>query len=153
MLLQITYQEKATQTEKDTTMEELLKTIATLCTKVDSMGEEIKQIKTNLKFERQSHDSKHAELCQSEDEKIPEIEGDVGKLPKTHNICSITTAGTSRQVSERQHKNINLNKLFEKPFTPKISKNLLITKPQTSTYIQIAYIMTRKHITISHVPI
>ncbi|KAG5575990.1 hypothetical protein H5410_056124 [Solanum commersonii] len=41
---------------------------------------------------------------------------------------------TSRQVSERQHKNINLNKLFEKPFTPKISKNLLITEPQTSTY-------------------
>ncbi|KAG5631575.1 hypothetical protein H5410_003292 [Solanum commersonii] len=87
----ITYQEKATQTEKDTTMEQLLKTIAILCTKVDSMGKEIKQIKTNLKYKCQSHDSKHAELCRSKDEKILEIEGDVGKLPKTHNICSITT--------------------------------------------------------------
>ncbi|KAG5595355.1 hypothetical protein H5410_036587 [Solanum commersonii] len=74
------------------------------------MGEEIKQIKTNVKSKSQSHDSKHAELRWSEDEKIPEIEGDVGKLSKTHNICSITTACTSRQVSERQHKNINLNK-------------------------------------------
>ncbi|KAG5571458.1 hypothetical protein H5410_061224 [Solanum commersonii] len=70
------------------------------------MGEEIKQIKINLKSKR-----------------------DVGKLPKTHNISSITTAGTSRQVSERQHKNINLNKLFDKPFTLKISKNLLIIEP------------------------
>ncbi|KAG5605779.1 hypothetical protein H5410_027271, partial [Solanum commersonii] len=82
----------------------------------------------------QQHDYKNAELRRSKDEKIPEIEGGIGKLPKTHNICSITTADTSRQVSERQHKNINLNKLFEKPFTLKISKNLLITKPQTSTY-------------------
>jgi len=48
-MLLITYQEKVTQTEKDTAIEELLKTIAMLCTKVDSMGEEIRQIKTNLK--------------------------------------------------------------------------------------------------------
>ncbi|KAG5594773.1 hypothetical protein H5410_036005 [Solanum commersonii] len=44
-----------------------------------------------MKSKSQSHDSKHVELRRSEDEKIPEIEGDVGKLPKTHNICSITT--------------------------------------------------------------
>ncbi|KAG5570303.1 hypothetical protein H5410_060069 [Solanum commersonii] len=56
------------------------------------MGEKIKQIKTNLKSKSQLHDSKHAELRRLEDEKIPEIEGDVGKLPKTHYICSITTA-------------------------------------------------------------
>ncbi|WMV49327.1 hypothetical protein MTR67_042712 [Solanum verrucosum] len=79
-------------------MKELLKIIAILCTKVDSMGEEIKQIKTNLKSKSQSHDSKHAELRRSEDEKIPEIEGDVGKLPKTHNICSITTIGLTKDM-------------------------------------------------------
>ncbi|KAG5632740.1 hypothetical protein H5410_004457 [Solanum commersonii] len=35
---------------------------------------------------------KDIKLRRSEDEKIPEIEGDVGKLPKSHNICSITIA-------------------------------------------------------------
>ncbi|WMV29431.1 hypothetical protein MTR67_022816 [Solanum verrucosum] len=133
MLLQITYQDKATQTEKENTIEDILKAITTLCTKVDSMDNEIQKLKFKASTSQQ-HDYKNAKLCRSEDEKIPKIEGDVGKLPKTHNICSITTAGTNRQVSERQHKNINLNKLFEKPFTPKISKNLLIIKPQTSTY-------------------
>ncbi|WMV18632.1 hypothetical protein MTR67_012017 [Solanum verrucosum] len=134
-------------------MEELLKTIAILCTKVDSMGEEIKQIKTNLSSKSQSHDSKHAELRRSEDEKIAEIEGDVGKLPKTHNICSITATGTSRQVSERQQKNINLNKLFEKPFTPKISRIVLITEPQTSTYADSLHHdkKTYNHITLTYI--
>ncbi|KAG5571461.1 hypothetical protein H5410_061227 [Solanum commersonii] len=47
---------------------------------------------TNLKSKSQSHDSKHAELRRSEDENVLEIEGDVGKLPKTHNIGFITTA-------------------------------------------------------------
>ncbi|PHT31437.1 hypothetical protein CQW23_27774 [Capsicum baccatum] len=35
-----------------------------------------------------------AELCQSEDNKIPELEGDVGILHKTHNIYQSTSAGT-----------------------------------------------------------
>ncbi|WMV34221.1 hypothetical protein MTR67_027606 [Solanum verrucosum] len=133
MLLQITYHDKATQTEKENTIEDILKAITTLCTKVDSMDNEIQKLKSKASTSQQ-HDYKNAELRRSEDEKIPEIEGDVGKLPKTHNICSITTACTSIKLSERQHKNVNLNKLFEKPFTPKISKNLLIMEPQTSTY-------------------
>lgn len=49
MVLQTTYQEKATQTENkdEDTIEQLLKAITTLCTKVDSMDNEIQKLKTN----------------------------------------------------------------------------------------------------------
>ncbi|KAG5590835.1 hypothetical protein H5410_041349, partial [Solanum commersonii] len=41
---------------------------------------------------------------------------------------------TSKRVSEKQ-KNSNLNQLFEKPFTPRLTpKNILTIEPQTSTY-------------------
>ncbi|KAG5605356.1 hypothetical protein H5410_026848, partial [Solanum commersonii] len=45
----------------------------------------------------QQHDCKNAELSQSEDFKIPELKGDVGKHLKTHNVCLNTAAGTSKQ--------------------------------------------------------
>ena len=47
MVLQTTYQDKATQTENknDDTTEELLKSISTLCTKVESMDNEIQKLK------------------------------------------------------------------------------------------------------------
>ncbi len=45
--MQITYQDKATQTENENTMEEILKAITTLCIKVDSMDNEIQKLKTN----------------------------------------------------------------------------------------------------------
>ena len=49
MVLQTTYQGKATQTENkdEDTIEKLLKAITTLCTKVDSMHNEIQKLKTN----------------------------------------------------------------------------------------------------------
>ncbi|KAG5567954.1 hypothetical protein H5410_065030 [Solanum commersonii] len=49
MLLQNTYQDKATQTEteEEDTIEKILKAITTLCIKVDSMDNEIQKIKTN----------------------------------------------------------------------------------------------------------
>ena len=49
MVLQTTYQDKTTQTEnkKEDTIEELLKAITTLCTKVDSMVNEIQKLMTN----------------------------------------------------------------------------------------------------------
>ncbi|KAG5594831.1 hypothetical protein H5410_036063 [Solanum commersonii] len=93
MLLQITYHDKATQTEteEEDTIEKILKAITTLCTKVDSMNNEIQKLKTNednLKSKAsQQHDYKNAELCQSEDRKNPELKGDVGKHLKTHNVC------------------------------------------------------------------
>ena len=90
MVLQTTYQDKATQTENknEDTIEELLKAITTLCTKVDRMDNEIQKLKTNednLKSKAnisQQHDYKNVELRRSEDDKISEIKGDDGKLPK-----------------------------------------------------------------------
>ncbi|WMV23981.1 hypothetical protein MTR67_017366 [Solanum verrucosum] len=45
----ITYHDKATQTEteEEDTIEKILKAITTLCTKVDSMDNEIQKLKTN----------------------------------------------------------------------------------------------------------
>ncbi|WMV42315.1 hypothetical protein MTR67_035700 [Solanum verrucosum] len=105
MLLQNTYQDKATQTEKENTIEDILKTITTLCIKVDSMDNEIQKLKSKVS---QQHDYKNAELCRSKDGKNPELKGDDGKLFKTHNICLNTAVGTSKRVSEKQ-KNSNLN--------------------------------------------
>ncbi|WMV54794.1 hypothetical protein MTR67_048179 [Solanum verrucosum] len=99
MLLQITYQDKATQTEKENTIEDILKVITTLCIKVNSMDNEIQKLKTTNTC--QQHDCKNAELSQSEDFKNPELKDDVGKHLKTHNICLNTAAGTSKQVSEK----------------------------------------------------
>ncbi|KAG5629577.1 hypothetical protein H5410_001294 [Solanum commersonii] len=71
------------------------------------MDNEIQKLKTNednLKSKAsQQHDYKNAELR------------------------------TSKQVSDKQHKNANLNQLFEKPFTQRTPKHMSI-EPQTSTY-------------------
>ena len=81
-------------------MENILKTLTTLCTKVDSMGLRIQKLEENVESTSQQHDYKHAELRRSADEKQPELEGEVGKLRKTHNnVCSDTTAGTSKRTS------------------------------------------------------
>ncbi|KAG5570992.1 hypothetical protein H5410_060758 [Solanum commersonii] len=142
MLLQITYHDKATQTEteEEDTIEKIFKAITTLCTKVDRMDNEIQKLKINednLKSKdsiSQQHDYKNAELCRSENRKNPELKGHVGKHLKTHNICLNTAAGTSQRVSEK-HENSNLNQLFEKPFTPRPTpKNILTIEPQTITY-------------------
>ncbi|KAG5616191.1 hypothetical protein H5410_016015 [Solanum commersonii] len=139
MLLQTTYHDKATQTEteEEDTIEKILKAITILCTKVDSMDNEIQKLKTNednLKSKaNQQHDYKNAELRRSEDGKNPELKGDDGKLLKTHNVCLNTAAGTSKQVSDKQHKNANLNQLFEKSFTQRTPRHMSI-EPQTSTY-------------------
>ncbi|KAG5575784.1 hypothetical protein H5410_055918 [Solanum commersonii] len=106
MLLQITYHDKATQTEteEEDTIEKILKAITTLCTKVDSMDNEIQKLKTNednLKSKAsQQHDYKNAELRRSEDGKNPELKGDDGKLLKTHNIC-LNTAAAEEQPTTR----------------------------------------------------
>ena len=135
--LQITYQEKGTQTEPDTT-KQILKAITTLSTKVDSMSKELQ----NLKTKSQQHDYKYAELCRSEDTKIPELQGDDGILQKTHNIClnaataSTSTAGQSTKKEETKIKytNTNLNKLFSKPYTPQGTQKDIFIPPQVNTY-------------------
>ena len=65
MLLQITYQDKATQTDPDNTMENLLLAMTTLCKKVESMDEEIQIIRKTASS--QQHDSKNCPRrnCQS----------------------------------------------------------------------------------------
>ncbi|WMV58296.1 hypothetical protein MTR67_051681 [Solanum verrucosum] len=104
MLLQITYHDKATQTEseEEDTIEKILKAITTLCTKVDSMDNKIQKLKTNednLKSKAsQQHDYKNAELRRSEDEKNPELKRDDGKLFKTHNVCLNTVAGLTKDM-------------------------------------------------------
>ncbi|WMV30286.1 hypothetical protein MTR67_023671 [Solanum verrucosum] len=133
MLLQITYQDKITQTEKENTIEHILKAITTLCIKVDSMDNGIQKLKSTAIS--QPHDYKHADICQSEDTKHPELEGDVGTLQKIHNDCFNAVAGTSKTV-RKQYTSTNLNKMFEKPFTPKMQKDQLIISPQTSTYAE-----------------
>ncbi|KAG5594501.1 hypothetical protein H5410_035733 [Solanum commersonii] len=159
MLLQLTYHDKATQTEteEEDTIEKILKAITTLCTKVDSMDNEIQKLKTNedsLKSKpSQQYDYKNAKLRRSKDEKNPELKGDDGKLLKTHNICLNTVAGTSKRVSEKQ-KNSNLNQLFEKPFTPRLTpKNILTIELQTSTYADNIYHEKRtyNHITQTYI--
>ena len=140
MVLQITYQDKATQTENknDDTTEELLKSISTLCTKVDSIDNEIQNLKTNednLKSKAnisQQHDYKNAKLRRSEDGKIPEVKGDDRKLPKTYNVCLNTATVTTKKVIEKP-RNTNLNQLFIKPFNQNTQKQIP-TEPQTSTY-------------------
>ena len=140
MLLQITYQDKAIQTDiiEDDALEKLFKTLTTLLMKVDNMGNEIEKLKTNevkLKFKAMNQLTQQcAELCRSENIKISELKGDVGTLHKTHNIYQSTIAGTSKGVIGQRYQNMNLNKTFEKPFTQKIQKDLLYIPPQITTY-------------------
>ncbi|WMV24682.1 hypothetical protein MTR67_018067 [Solanum verrucosum] len=110
MLLQITYHDKATQTETEEkdTIEKILKAITTLCTKEDSMDDEIQKLKNNednLKSEAsQQHDYKNAELRRSENGKKPELKGDDGKLLKTHNVCLNTTADIADSMAKQEAK-------------------------------------------------
>ncbi|XP_027769283.1 uncharacterized protein LOC114075184 [Solanum pennellii] len=125
MVLKTTYQDKATQTENknEDTIEELLKPL------LPFTNEDNLKSKANIS---QQHDYKNAELRRSEDDKISEIKGDDGKLPKTHNVYLNTGARTSKKVSEKS-RNTNLNQLFIKPFTQNTQKHIP-TEPQTSTY-------------------
>nr|XP_016447323.1 PREDICTED: uncharacterized protein LOC107772337 [Nicotiana tabacum] len=100
---------------------------------MDGMGKRLQQLEKSQPS--QQHDYNDVELSRSEDSKLPELEGDVGKLQKTHNkVCLYTAAGTSKQVYKKPHTNVNLNNIFDKPITPKRPKETIVTTPQTSTY-------------------
>ena len=131
--MQTTYQDRVTQPGQDNLMENILKTLTTLCTKMDSMGLRIQKLEENVESTSQQHDYKHAELRRSANEKQPELEGEVGKLQKNHNrVCLNTAAGTSKKGSEKP-KNMNLNQLFVKPFIQKPQIQIPV-EPETSTY-------------------
>ncbi|KAG5576030.1 hypothetical protein H5410_056164 [Solanum commersonii] len=60
------------------------------------------------------------------------MDKEIQKL-KTNEDNLKSKASTSKQVSDKQHKNANLNQLFEKPFTQRTPRHMSI-EPQTSTY-------------------
>ncbi|KAG5609735.1 hypothetical protein H5410_021016 [Solanum commersonii] len=95
------------------------------------MDKELQQMKS------QQHDDIYAEISQSEDLKIPELEGDDGKHQKTqtNNLLHVATGSTSTTKGENKMRyvNTNMNKIFEKPFMPKTQKELFIP-PQLNTY-------------------
>ena len=95
------------------------------------------------KANSQQHDSKYAELSQQHDYKHAKLQGDVGKLQKTHNnVCSnaaIANTSTSGQPTKKEetkvkYTNTNLNKLFSKPYTPQSTQKDMSVTPQTNTY-------------------
>ncbi|KAG5601360.1 hypothetical protein H5410_032730 [Solanum commersonii] len=99
MSLQITYQNKATQTDLDSesTIEKIFHTMTLLCTKVDTIDKELQQIKN------QQHDVKHVELSPSDDLKIPELGGDDGKHRKTQTNSLLHTAtGTAKKIEKQE---------------------------------------------------
>uniref|UniRef100_A0A1U7W7Y1 Uncharacterized protein LOC104223550 n=2 Tax=Nicotiana sylvestris TaxID=4096 RepID=A0A1U7W7Y1_NICSY len=129
MLLQITYQDKSTQTDENQESKDIFAILTTLSLQMDSMGKRLQQL------ESQQHDYKNAELSRSEDSKLLEIKGDVEKLHKTHDkVCLPTAAGTSKQVNKKPHTNVNLNNIFDKPFTSKRPKEAIVMTPQITTY-------------------
>ncbi|KAG5614949.1 hypothetical protein H5410_014773 [Solanum commersonii] len=135
MSLQITYQDKATQTDlhNENTIEKILNTMTLLCTKLDTMDKELQQIKS------QQHDAKHAQLSPSNDSKIPELEGDDGKHRKTqtnsllHAATGAATTSATKEENKIRYANANMAKLFDKPFIPKTQKDIFIS-PQINTY-------------------
>ena len=121
---------QTTSQEKDT-IKELLGMMTNLCQKIEKIEADVQDLKG--KANSQQHDYKHAELRRSADGKQPELEGDDGKLQKTHNkVCLNTAAGTSKKDSGKP-KNTNLNQLFIKPFIQKPQVQIPV-EPQTSTY-------------------
>ena len=85
---------QTTSQEKDT-MKEILAMMTNLCQKLEKIETDVQVLKE--KVNSQQHDSKYAELSQQHDYKHAELQGDVGKLQKTHNnVCSnAATASTS----------------------------------------------------------
>ncbi|KAG5610490.1 hypothetical protein H5410_021771, partial [Solanum commersonii] len=82
------------------------------------------------------HDYKNAELSRSEDLKIPELQGDVGKHLKTPNdLLHAATGSTSATREEKiRYVNTNMNKIFEKLFLSKNQKDPLFIPPRLNTY-------------------
>ncbi|KAG5619076.1 hypothetical protein H5410_018900 [Solanum commersonii] len=96
------------------------------------MNKELQQMKS------QQHDNKYAELSQSKDLKIPKLEGDDGKHRKTqtNNLLYAATGSTfaTKGENKMRYVNANMNKIFEKPFTPKTQNEPVLIPPQITTY-------------------
>ncbi|KAG5576591.1 hypothetical protein H5410_056725 [Solanum commersonii] len=97
------------------------------------MEKELQHIKS------QQHDKKHAELSPSDDSKLPELEGDDGKHQKTQPNSLLNaatgTASTSaiKEETKTRYVNTNMTKLFDKPFIPKVQKDIFIPPQRNKT--------------------
>ena len=134
MLLQITYQDKATQTEPETenisvsVLNEVLEQLKVLNTRVSAI---------EANYVESDHGKKPELAVQTEHYKKPELQGDVGIHQKTQTTNEIINAGTSKAIFTpvAKKKNYNLNKVFEKPYAPShIQKQELFIPPQIHTY-------------------
>ncbi|XP_070004619.1 uncharacterized protein [Nicotiana sylvestris] len=96
MLLQTTYQDKGTQTYESQELKDIFAILTTLSLQMDGMGKRLQQLEKSQPS--QQHDYKDAELSRSEDSKLPELEGDVGKLQKTHNTVCLYTAAAPAEI-------------------------------------------------------
>ncbi|KAG5579368.1 hypothetical protein H5410_049995 [Solanum commersonii] len=118
MLLQITYHDKATQTEteEEDTIEKILKAITTLSTKVDSMDNKIQKLKTNednLKSKASHKDDYKMRATPIGRRKNPELKGDEGNSLKP--IISTTTQEPSQDYLTQKLQ--GYNKLIAQPKT------------------------------------
>ncbi|KAG5632856.1 hypothetical protein H5410_004573 [Solanum commersonii] len=62
------------------------------------------------------------------------MDNEIQKL-KTNEDNLKSKASTSKQVSDKQYKNANLNQLFEKPFTQKTPRQISTTKEPNQDYL------------------
>ncbi|XP_069144472.1 uncharacterized protein [Solanum lycopersicum] len=86
---------RTTSQEKDP-MKNLLAIMIKLCQKIEKIEANVQDLKG--KTNSQQHDYKNAELRRSADAKRPELEGDDGKLQKTHNKVCLNTAAAPAEI-------------------------------------------------------
>ena len=90
-------------------MENILKTLTTLCTKVDSIGLRVQKLEENAeksKATSQQHDYKHAELRRSAVGKQPELKGDVGNSLKPITLLMLQVQ--AHELCKKLHQNIQI---------------------------------------------
>ena len=90
--MQITYQDKSTQTNEEETTQDLFSILTTLSLQMTEVEKRLQIIEAkNLS---QQHGSKHAELSQQHGSKHADLGGDVGKHLKTQNLQTNTILHT-----------------------------------------------------------
>ena len=156
--MQITYQDKATQTDlpmeeanaKDTQTDLLLqmfKQMELLQERVITLTTEVTNVKVQVEHYKKQEKAISKDTVQEEHIKKLDLEGDDEKHLKTQitNEITVTAAGAS-DVSKGKNivtqnkpelpkkKNYNLNQIFSKPYTPNIQNLEAFAPPQIHTY-------------------
>ena len=158
MLLQITYQDKATQTDlpmeeadvKDTQTDLILQVfeqMKLLQERVITLTTEVTNVKVQVEHYKIQDKAISKDTVQEEHIKKLDLEGDDEKHLKTQitNEITVTAAGagdvskgknivTQNKPELPKKKNYNLNQIFSKPYTPNIQKSESSIPPQIHTY-------------------